>query len=111
MKGKLAALLVGTAIMLAACGGGEESSTSKSGEGATTDTAVANGEKIFTQKCSSCHGQNLEGGVGPELTTVGSRLSQADIETLIKDGKGAMPPGLIEGADATAVAEWLAAKK
>lgn len=112
MKGKLAALLVGTAIILAACGGGEESSTtSKSGEGATTDTAAANGEKIFTQKCSSCHGQNLEGGVGPDLTTVGSRLSQADIETLIKDGKGAMPPGLIEGADATAVAEWLAAKK
>ncbi|WP_394235095.1 cytochrome c551 [Niallia oryzisoli] len=112
MKGRLAALLMGTALILAACGGGEEKdSTSTSGDNATTDTAAANGEKIFTQKCSSCHGQNLEGGVGPDLTTVGSRLSQADIETLINDGRGAMPPGLIEGADVTAVAEWLAAKK
>ncbi|WP_071393576.1 cytochrome c551 [Bacillus tuaregi] len=113
-KGKLAALLVGSALVLAACGGGdEEASTSTSNDSAstTTDTASANGEKIFNQKCSSCHGMNLEGGVGPELTTVGSKMSQEDIETLVKDGKGAMPPGLIDGEDLTAVAEWLAAKQ
>lgn len=107
MKGKLAALFVGTALVLAACGGGEDETSS---EGATTDTVSA-GEKIYTQKCSNCHGQNLQGGVGPDLTTVGSKLSQEDIETVINEGQGAMPPRLIEGEDVTAVAEWLASKK
>ncbi|SIF92745.1 Cytochrome c551 [Mycobacteroides abscessus subsp. abscessus] len=66
---------------------------------------------MFTQKCSSCHGDNLQGGVGPSLEKIGSQLSQEEIEKTIAEGKGAMPPRLLEGEDAAAVAEWLAAKK
>lgn len=104
MKKKLLALLMGTSLVLAACGGGGD----EAGKG---DTAGADGEKIYNQKCSSCHGGNLEGSVGPKLSDIGSRLSQADIEKTIAEGKGAMPPKLVEGDDAKAVAEWLAAKK
>lgn len=103
VKKKLLALLMGTSLALAACGGG--------GDEAGGDKAGADPEKLFNQKCSSCHGGNLEGGVGPKLSDVGSRLSQDEIESTIANGKGAMPPKLLEGDDAKAVAEWLASKK
>ncbi|WP_435367716.1 cytochrome c551 [Mesobacillus subterraneus] len=103
LKKKLLALLMGTSIALAACGGG--------GDEAGGDKAGADPEKLFNQKCSSCHGGNLEGGVGPKLSDVGSRLSQEDIEGIIAKGQGSMPAKLLEGDDASAVAEWLANKK
>ncbi|MBS8265800.1 cytochrome c [Mesobacillus boroniphilus] len=104
MKKKLLALLMGTSLALAACGGGDEA-------GGGGDTAGADPEKLYNQKCSSCHGGDLEGGVGPKLSDVGSRLSQEDIESVIANGQGSMPPKLLEGENASAVAEWLANKK
>ena len=62
---------------------------------------------IYEQKCSSCHGENLEGRIGPELTTVGERLSLDQIETIIHDGAPAMPGNLIAEDEAKRVAEWL----
>ncbi|GAM11978.1 cytochrome c551 [Mesobacillus selenatarsenatis] len=103
MKKKLLALLMGTSLVLAACGGGDEA-----GGG---DTAGADPEKLYNQKCSSCHGGDLEGGAGPKLSDVGSRLSQEEIESVIANGQGSMPPKMLEGEEASAVAEWLANKK
>lgn len=103
MKKKLLALLMGTSLVLAACGGGDEA-----GGG---DTAGSDPEKLYNQKCSGCHGGNLEGGAGPKLSDAGSRLSKEDIEKILAEGKGSMPPKLLEGEDASAVAEWLANKK
>jgi cytochrome c551 len=104
LKKKLLALLMGTSLALAACGGGGD-------EAGGGDTAGADPEKLYNQKCSSCHGGNLEGGVGPKLSDAGSRLSQEDIEKILAEGKGSMPPKLLEGDDASAVAEWLSNKK
>lgn len=112
MKTKLLALLMGTSLVLAACAGGDEAGDDK--EPATNgggDTATVNAEEIFQKSCVSCHGQNLEGGAGPKLSDVGSRLSKEEIETVIAEGRGAMPKGLLQGEEASAVAEWLAAKK
>lgn len=116
MKKKLLALFMGSALILGACGGGGDTAEEPADNGgetaapATEDTSAA-AEGIFAQSCASCHGQNLEGGVGPDLTAVGSRLDAAGIEGVITNGQGAMPAGLIQGDDAKAVAEWLAAKK
>ncbi len=33
-----------------------------------TDEAVARGRAVFQQNCTGCHGKNLEGGIGPNLT-------------------------------------------
>jgi cytochrome c551 len=104
MKGKLVTLLMGAVLVLTACGGNDE---------ATGDTVSAGDpEKVYTQKCSSCHGVELQGqGHFPDISSVGARLSQEEIEKTILEGKGAMPPRLIDGEEATAVAEWLAQKK
>lgn len=114
MKKKLFALLMGTALLLGACGGGEdENAGSESGNGDQGNTTAGAGdaEKIYTNSCASCHGENLEGDFGPELNDVGSRLSQEDIETIINEGKGSMPPGLIKGDQVTQVAKWLSEQK
>ncbi|GGJ83251.1 cytochrome c [Lentibacillus kapialis] len=85
-------------------GGGESS-----GGGET----AANGEKVFKNNCASCHGQDLSGGMGPALKTVGSKYSKDEIKQIIADGfpDAGMPPGVVEGEDADAVAEWLSKQK
>lgn len=138
MNKKLLALLMGFALvlLLAACGGGgddaADTGTDTGGETATEDTggddagtddaatedagdgataSAGDAEKLYQQKCSSCHGGDLTGGVGPDLTAVGGKLSQEDIENVIANGQGAMPGGLLQGDEASTVASWLAEKK
>ncbi|MFE8696530.1 cytochrome c551 [Cytobacillus sp. FJAT-53684] len=114
MKKKLLALLLGSSLVLAlaACGGGDDAKETDSGTtGGETTASAGDAEKLFNQKCSSCHGGNLEGGVGPALDKAGATHSKEDIETIIANGQGAMPAGLLSGDEASQVAEWLAAKK
>ncbi|CAH0344832.1 cytochrome c551 [Bacillus sp. CECT 9360] len=114
MKKKLLALLMGTSLILAACGGGEdENAGNESGNGDqdTTTAGAGDAEKIYVNSCASCHGNNLEGDFGPKLNNVGSRLSQEDIEKIINEGKGSMPGGLIEGDQVSQMAKWLSEQK
>lgn len=112
MKKKLGTILLGASLVmgLAACGGGSDSS-----DGGGTDTASAGGQKIYDQKCSSCHGGDLKGGMGPDLTKVGSKYSKDEILDIINNGKtgdkGTMPPGVASGDDAEQVAQFLSEKK
>jgi cytochrome c551 len=108
MKKKLFGLLLGTSLALAACGGGEEATDTNEGGGEATAAAA---EQVYQQSCASCHGQNLEGKVGPDLANVGSKYSKDEIKQIIENGQGGMPGGLIQGEDADKVADWLAAKK
>ncbi|MFP3381571.1 cytochrome c, partial [Bacillus sp. SIMBA_069] len=57
------------------------------------------------------HGQTLEGAVGPNLQKIGGQLNKDQILEVLNKGKGAMPPGLVKGADAETLAAWLADKK
>ena len=105
MKKKLLALLMGVSLVmgLAACGSGS------SDKGA--DTASTGEQKIYDQKCSGCHGGDLKGAMGPDLSKIGSTLSKDQILDTIKNGKGNMPPNVVTGDDANTIADWLAAKK
>ncbi|AYC28975.1 cytochrome c551 [Paenisporosarcina cavernae] len=104
-----ASILFGSALVLGACGGGEEEATDTGNGG---ETASVDAEQIVNQNCISCHGENLEGrGNFPKLADVGSRLSEEEILGVITNGRGGMPPGIIKGAEAEAVAAWLAEKK
>lgn len=120
MKKWLMAVLLGTVLVLGACGGGgddaaddtsvnEGTDTEESADDATVDSSAA--EELYQQSCASCHANDLSGGVGPELTSIGSSMSAEEIEQVILDGVGSMPPGLLQGDDAKLVAEWLAEKK
>jgi mono/diheme cytochrome c family protein len=73
--------------------------------------AADDAEGMVKASCASCHGQNLEGGVGPALADVGSRLSAEDIANIINNGQGAMPAGLVDAAKAETIATWLAEQK
>ncbi|MBG9940475.1 c-type cytochrome [Brevibacillus formosus] len=84
----------------------EAPSTTPSG---SYDAATA--ETMYKNTCSGCHGQTLEGAVGPNLQKIGSQLNKDEIMGILEKGKGSMPPGLVTGKDAENIAAWLADKK
>src|SRR5699024_2016437 len=75
------------------------------------EVATLDPEEAYANSCASCHGGDLTGGVGPDLTSVGGSLSEADIEAIINDGQGTMPGGLVSPDQATEIAEWLSELK
>lgn len=46
-------------------------------------------EQIVSNNCLTCHGTDK---VGPAFADIGSRLTEKEIQSIIKNGKGAMPP-------------------
>jgi mono/diheme cytochrome c family protein len=70
-------------------------------------------EAVYKQSCISCHGGNLEGGVGPKLSQVGGHLTEGQIVKQITNGGGGMPPfkGTLKDDQIANLAKWLAAKK
>lgn len=113
MKTKLMALLFGSALVLSACGGAEQPADEEgeTTEGGSTTETAGSGEDIFQQSCIGCHGRELEGGSGPNLTEVGAKYNKDEIKSIIINGQGGMPKGLLNDADAEVVAAWLAEKK
>lgn len=86
MKKSALALIFGSALFLAACGGDDSSSGG--------ETEQLSGEKLVQQNCTTCHGGNLEGrGNTPALNDVGGRLSADEIKEIVTNGtSGGMPP-------------------
>ncbi|WP_397539890.1 cytochrome c551 [Rummeliibacillus pycnus] len=118
MKKALLAMLLGSALVLGACGTTNKTTTNETtttkdqtANTPTTETTKVDAEAVAKQKCISCHGNNLEGSVGPDLRKIGSTLSESQIKDVLKNGKGNMPAGLVSGAELDAVAKWLSEKK
>lgn len=67
--------------------------------------------------CITCHGNNLQGGVGPSLQKVGANLTAAEIHHRIEAGAGPMPgygPGyqaILTNAQIDTLTTWLAAQQ
>jgi len=123
------ALAAALALSLGACGGGDQQTqppannnqqqpadqgqgggNAPAGGGNTAYDAAA-AEATYRNSCAGCHGQNLEGTVGPNLTQVGGKYSRDEILQILNQGKGQMPGGLVQGTDAENLAAWLADKK
>jgi mono/diheme cytochrome c family protein len=53
----------------------------------------ATGKEIFLQLCAGCHGDSLQGGLGPSLGTGSNAASQPDefLTATISLGRGRMP--------------------
>ena len=96
-------VVVAAAVLAAGCG--STSSTTTSGGDTTTSAAAV----LFVQNCGACHrlaAAGTEGSVGADLDE--TRPGRAAVLQAIADGPGSMPPDLVTGADATAVADYVA---
>ncbi|MEI5907617.1 cytochrome c [Bacillus spongiae] len=98
MKKLIYSVLLGSVLVLSACGGGED------------EPEKVGIEKLVDQKCATCHGGNLQGDYGPKIDNIGAKLSEDEILDIIVNGKGQMP-GVLKGEEAKEVAEWFANKK
>ncbi|OEH93716.1 cytochrome c550 [Bacillus solimangrovi] len=107
----LITMALGIILIIGLSGYGLSNPPGEGGEAAEEQATPSNPEEIYAASCVSCHGNDLEGGVGPALVDVGSRLSADEIKGVIENGQGSMPGGLAQGEAATMLAEWLAEKK
>jgi mono/diheme cytochrome c family protein len=105
----VAAMLVMTcAFALAACGGDDENGTDQAAEEQppATETEPAEepeevvgegdtraGEQLFTDNCSTCHGEQGEGGSGaPTLQREDLAEDRERVVDQVTQGGGGMPP-------------------
>ncbi|CAH0283978.1 Cytochrome c-550 [Peribacillus frigoritolerans] len=102
---------LGLMFLLSFKGLGDAKDLAKEKEGGEkteeTENASASPEDIYKQNCISCHGDAYQGGVGPALKGVGDRLSVDEVKNVITNGRGAMPPGLVEEQNIDAMAEYI----
>lgn len=112
MKSKLSILMLVFAIsaLLVACGSNDakEEKTDNSKE---TEATASEGEELYQQSCVGRHGKDLEGVSGPNLQEVGGKYDEEKIESIIKNGRGNMPKGLVDDKEAASIAKWLSEKK
>jgi cytochrome c551 len=73
--------------------------------------------QVYQNGCITCHGDNLQGKLGPNLQHVGSKLTKAQIEHIIEHGSGPMPAYALSGdailtkVQIQSLATWLESKK
>lgn len=70
----------------AAATGGGAGPAAQAGANNAAGGAIQNGKVVYNKFCNGCH-PNGKAGVGPAITGV----SEANIKTVIRQGKGGMP--------------------
>ena len=108
-------LVLVAALALAGCGGSDDSG-GDSGDSDTTSESSGDdggsddgGKSLFVETCGGCHtlaDAGTTGAVGPNLDD--AKSDEAKVAGMIASGGGAMPPGLLEGEEADAVAAYVA---
>jgi mono/diheme cytochrome c family protein len=82
---------------------------------AYTSESKKSGATLFHEKgCEHCHGVDGRGGnLGPDLSTIGKRLSKQKIEHQIHDGGAAMPSfgDVLQPAEIKDLVDFLHAKR
>jgi len=111
VRGCAAALALATGLLSAGCGTG---GIAKGGD-------QTRGEQLFKERCGGCHtlaAAGTNGTIGPNLDNAfASDLTQGfksiTVEQVVRQqialAGGKMPPNLVKGADADAVAAYVAA--
>lgn len=84
--------------------------------GVELNDSQARGRLLFAQNCSTCHtlrGANAVAKVGPNLDQLQAVQNEAFVLDAIRNGRaqgrGQMPPALLDGADARDVASFVRA--
>jgi mono/diheme cytochrome c family protein len=112
--------LLSCAGVIAACGGDDDDSSAE--ERTTPQTEVEEqplspeqeqGRELFVENCGTCHtleSAGTQGQIGPNLDE--ANVDEATVLEVIANGgygSGNMPANLVTGADAQAVAAYVAA--
>jgi mono/diheme cytochrome c family protein len=107
---RLASIVLATALLaLAGCGGSDSGSSGGGGGGGGSTDQASNAQETFANTCGGCHtlkAAGTEGQVGPDLDQV--KPSKQVVLDTIKEGPSVMPSNLLKGAEADAVAEYVA---
>ena len=106
MTGRQILPLILCTLALGACGGDDEPANEQPANGGTS--AGDRGAEIFSSTCATCHtlaAADAEGSVGPNLDEL--KPDRDRVLNAIESGPGSMPSGLLEGADAEAVADFV----
>ena len=92
-------------LALTACGGGAHSDATKARDAASVEAGAA----VYAANCASCHGANLEGGVGPGLIEGGNSHPDSDWVDFITNGKDEMPAlgGTLSAGEITSVIDYV----
>lgn len=70
-------------------------------------------EGTLKANCISCHGDQLQGAVGPSLQNIGATYTDEQIYKIVSKGKGGMPAfgGRLQDEEIANLAHYLAEKK
>ncbi|MGF7035376.1 cytochrome c550 [Paenibacillus mucilaginosus] len=78
-----------------------------------TPLNVQAAETVYKSSCIACHGNDLEGKMGPNLQKVGGKLNDQQLYKLIQNGRAGMPAfkSTLKDEEIVNMAKWLAEKK
>jgi cytochrome c550 len=70
-------------------------------------------EAIYKKSCISCHGDQLQGAMGPNLQKTGTKYTKEQLYKIIWDGRGGMPAfkGSLKEEEVANLSLWLAEHK
>jgi mono/diheme cytochrome c family protein len=105
----LAAMVSALALVAAGCGGDDESDSGGSSTPATSAGGAPDGKMLFSNTCGGCHtlkAAGTSGTTGPNLDELKPDVDR--VKKAIAEGPSIMPENLYEGADADAVAKFVA---
>jgi cytochrome c6 len=116
-KHLLAIGLAAGLIAIAGCGGGDDDSGDSGSSDTTQQSSPAppasgdsgEGQQLFASTCGTCHtleAAGTSGTVGPNLDEL--KPDQQRVLNAIANGPGVMPANLLQGAQADAVAQYVA---
>ncbi len=73
------------------------------------DAELQSGADVFRARCSSCHGADGGGAIGPALVGIDGRLDEAQQRLVITEGRKAMPSfaSTLSDADIDAIIRYM----
>jgi cytochrome c551 len=94
---RLWAVVALTLLILTGCSSGSSSS-------------AKDGETIYKENCSACHGDQLQGAVGPPVVNMKGKHSEEEVLKIISEGTPKMPGNLLGDEESKIVTKWLMEK-
>jgi cytochrome c551 len=75
-----------------------------------SSSSAKDGETIYKDNCAACHGDQLQGAVGPSIVNMKSKYSEDEVLKIINEGTTKMPGNLLTDEDSKIVTKWLMEK-